>query len=254
LTLFNACPTGAFFGEALAWAVRPHRIHQGRRPSSGSMETMRFRPPVELVGTRLRLVPLALEHASALAWAGRDPEIWRLLLAGPRTTRERMAAHIAELLALQAAGSDLPFTVLRADNGAPVGMTRFLAIDRPNRTVEVGGTWLDSAYWRTPFNTETKRLMLGHAFETEGARRVQLKTDLRNVRSQRAIERIGAVREGILREHLQLPDGFVRSSVMYSVLASEWPSVRARLDELLGRPWSGTAPVTPGETSVDASP
>jgi N-acetyltransferase len=218
------------------------------------METMRFRAPVELVGTRLRLVPLSLEHASALARAGRDPEIWRLLLAGLRTTPERMAAQIAELLTLQAAGSDLPFTILRADNGTPIGMTRFLTIDRPNRTVEVGGTWLDSAYWRTPFNTEMKRLMLSHAFETEHVRRVQLKTDLRNVRSQRAIERIGAVREGILREHLQLPDGFVRSSIMYSVLASEWPTVRARLDELLGRPWSGKLPVSPSETSVGASP
>lgn len=218
------------------------------------METMQFRPPVELVGTRLRLVPLTLDHAAALARAGRDPEIWRLLLAGPRTTPERMAVQISDLLSLQRAGSDLPFTIVRADNGTPIGMTRFLAIDRPNHAVEVGGTWLDSAYWRTPFNTEAKRLMLGYAFDTERARRVQLKTDLRNVRSQRAIERIGAVREGILREHLQLPDGFVRSSVMYSILASEWPTVRARLDELVRRPWTGKVAVSPGGRSGDASP
>ena len=117
-------------------------------------------------------------------------------------------------------------------------MTNFLHIDRENQSVEVGGTWLDSGFWRTPFNTESKYLLFRHAFEVERVNRLQLQTDLRNERSQRAIERLGAVREAVLREDVQLADGYFRSSVYYSVLASEWPAVRARLEASLARPWN----------------
>ena len=117
-------------------------------------------------------------------------------------------------------------------------MTRYLEIDRDHRRVEVGGTWYAVSHQRTPVNTECKRLLLGHAFDVEKVQRVQFKTDLRNLRSQRAIERLGAVREGVLRDHMQMPDGFTRSSVVYSIVRREWPEIRARLDALLTRSWS----------------
>lgn len=155
---------------------------------------------------------------------------------------EELEGTIRGLLAQQALGTDLPFaTVLRA-TGRTVGTTRFLRIDRPSHGVEIGGTVLDSAYWRTPVNTESKFLMLRYAFEEEAAHRVQFQTDLRNVRSQRAIERLGAVPEARLREDVLLPDGSFRTSVYYSILESEWPGVRGRLEGMLARPWTPPAP------------
>ena len=144
-----------------------------------------------------------------------------------------MMRLIDTLLDRQSKGTDLPFTLCTLPNRTPVGMTRFLQIDRENRSVEVGGTWLGRDYWRTPLNTESKLLMLRYAFEVEKVNRVQLQTDLRNVRSQTAIERIGAVREGVLRDHAILWNGYVRSSVVYSILANEWPAVKHRLEEYL---------------------
>ena len=132
--------------------------------------------------------------------------------------------------------------MLRLPERVVSGMFRFFDIDRASRWVEVG-TWLDPAVWRTPVNTEVKYLGLRYAFEEEGMHRVQLKTDSRNVRSQQAIERLGAVREGLLREHVRLPDGSLRSSYVYSVLESEWPSVKRNLEARLARPWNRRAPV-----------
>jgi RimJ/RimL family protein N-acetyltransferase len=175
-------------------------------------------------------------HAAALARAGADPEIWRYLPYGPCETAERMERLISALLERQASGSDLAFTVVDAASGAVVGMTRFLEIDREHRRAEIGGTWYERSMQRTPCNTECKRLLLTYAFEAEVANRVQFKTDARNERSQRAIERIGGVREGILRDHMVMPDGFRRSSVVYSIVAGEWPAVRDRLDALRARP------------------
>lgn len=200
------------------------------------LESFRFYPSLE--GRFVRLVPLGVEHSRPLAEAARDPEVRRYILTTPSATPEEMKAVIRTLLERRAQGTDLPFTTIRRSDSRPVGMTRYLNIDRPNDTVEVGGTWLDRRLWRSPFNTETKYLLLSHAFETEGAHRVYLKTDVRNERSQRAIERIGAVREAILREHIRLPDGQYRSSVYYSVLAREWPDVKRGLKERLARPWT----------------
>lgn len=211
------------------------------RPASGarSMRPEAFRSTVRLEGRYIDLVPLAAAHLDALVAAGRDPRVWEFMRYGARDRRESMAELIDLLLERQRLGQDLPFTVRRHPGEVPIGMTRYLDIDRPNRSVEIGGTWYDPAYWRTPINTEAKYLLLRHAFEVENVLRVQLKTDTRNARSQRAIERLGAVREGVLREHLILPDGVVRSSVIYSIVEREWPSVRQRLESLLDRPWIG---------------
>jgi len=200
-----------------------------------------FRPPLTLTGRRVDLVPLTLEHVAPLARAGADPSIWRFMTVGPRQTPAAMEDLIRLLLRRQAEGTDLAFTVVDKSDEVPIGMTRYLEIDRGHRRVEIGGTWYAPSFQRTPVNTECKRLLLAHAFDVEGVQRVQLKTDLRNLRSQRAIERIGATREGVLRDHMLLPDGFVRSSVVYSVVRAEWPSVRTRLDAMLARPWPGTA-------------
>jgi len=198
-----------------------------------------FRRPVTLAGRYVRLVPLDRSHRAALHEVAADEEVSRYLVNGPGTSLAELDSLMDLLFARQAAGTDLAFTTVRAGDGRPVGMTRYLHIDRPNDCVEVGGTWLGRAWWRTPFNTESKLLMLGHAFEVEGAHRVSLQTDLRNERSQRAIERVGARREAVLREDRLLPNGYYRSSVFYAVLQDEWPEVRAGLEEKLARPWSG---------------
>lgn len=200
---------------------------------------MVFRPPVTLAGRYVRLVPLAPEHAGTLWAAGRDQEIWTYMRTSFVRSEAEMGALIAKLLDRQRAGTDLPFTVELAESGKPIGMTRFLDIQRDDGAVEVGGTWYTTGLQRTPVNTDCKLALLRHAFDVEGAHRVQIKTDQRNLRSQRAIERLGASREGVLREHVRMPDGTFRSSVYYSILSTEWPEVRRRLEGFLARPWSG---------------
>jgi len=197
-----------------------------------------FHPPVVMHGRWVTLVPLSRDHLTALTRAGRDPEIWQYLRIGPGRNREEMTALVEHHLAEQEKGEALPFTILVRPDDRPAGIVRYLEIDRENRSVEVG-TWLSSALWRSPINTEVKLLTLRYAFDEEKVHRFQLKTDVRNERSQRAIDRLGARREGTLREHLLRPDGVYRSSIYYSILAPEWPSVRDRLEAMLARPWSG---------------
>ncbi|HEV2316380.1 MAG TPA: GNAT family protein [Thermoplasmata archaeon] len=194
---------------------------------SGSMA---FRPPVILQGRQVCLAPLSHGHLEALVRAGDSPEIWEYLHAGDSRGPERMRALIQTLLDRQAAGTDLAFTVLAVPGLEPIGMTRYLHILREDRCVEIGGTWYARARWRTAVNTESKLMLLRHAFETEGCHRVELRTDERNVRSQRAIERLGALKEALLREHMVRRDGTFRSSYVYGIVASEWPAVRARLE------------------------
>ncbi len=189
--------------------------------------------PLTLIGRVVRLVPLSEEHVPALALAGRDPGIWQFMPYGPVDTEDKMRDLVHFWLRQQAKGTDLPFTVFHLADSCAVGMTRYLDIRPADRTLEIGGTWYTPAYQHTAVNTECKYLLLCHAFETLGCIRVQLKTDLRNERSQRAIERLGAVREGVLRNHMILPDGTVRPSVYYSILAAEWPAVKSRLEGLL---------------------
>lgn len=192
--------------------------------------------PVTLTGRHVRLEPLSEAHVPDLAIAGRDPEIWQWMPYGEVTSEPRMFDWVRDLLARQARGTDLPFAVIAASTGRAVGCTRYLDIQVAHRALEVGGTWYATEHQRTAVNTECKLLIVGHAFEGIGANRVQFKTDLRNVRSQRALERIGAVREGVLREHMLMPDGHLRSSAYYSILAREWPSVKDRLEAKLASP------------------
>jgi RimJ/RimL family protein N-acetyltransferase len=189
--------------------------------------------PVTLRGNIVQLVPLEVAHVPELATAGRDESIWALMPYGLRTTEARMAEHIREALEGQAEGFELAFAVIHQASGLAIGCTRYLDIRPAHRALEIGGTWYAVDYQRTGVNTECKLLLLRHAFEALGCVRVQLKTDLRNERSQRATERIGGVREGVLRKQMILPDGHQRWTVMYSILDEEWPAVKSRLQSRL---------------------
>ncbi|HEY2980097.1 MAG TPA: GNAT family protein [Anaerolineales bacterium] len=191
--------------------------------------------PVILSGRYVRLEPLTLEHVPALAEIGVGQPFWNLLLYGDMKSVDDMRAWVGGILAAAARGTDLPFAVIHLESGRVAGATRYLNITPEHRGLEVGGTWYGPDFQRTPVNTECKLLLFQHAFETLGAIRLQLKTDLLNERSQRAIERIGAQKEGILRKHMILPDGRLRDSVFYSILDTEWPAVKQRLQEMLDR-------------------
>jgi RimJ/RimL family protein N-acetyltransferase len=189
--------------------------------------------PVTLTGKIVRLEPLSESHVADLARVGLEEKIWHFMRYGNVETVEQLSAWVRELLDLQAQGTDLPFAVINLANGRAIGSTRYLEIDQLNRSLEIGGTWYGLDYQGTLVNTECKYLLLKHAFEMLGCVRVWLKTDRRNLRSQRAIERMGAVREGVLRNHMILPDGYIRDSVMYSILPQEWPKVKLKLEARL---------------------
>lgn len=191
--------------------------------------------PIALEGKLARLEPLSEAHVSELAEVGLEPDIWRHMLYGNIDSEDKLRGFVLSLLAMQAKGEALPFAVIDRSTGKAIGCTRYMAIDIRNRGLEIGGTWYGPRYQRTGVNTECKYLLLRHAFEVWGCIRAQLKTDLNNVRSQAAIERIGAVKEGVLRNHMIRPDGTVRDSVMYSIIDAEWPGVKARLEKLMGR-------------------
>jgi RimJ/RimL family protein N-acetyltransferase len=191
--------------------------------------------PVTLTGKYVRLVPMTVDHTAALAEIGVGQNFWDFMLYGNMNTEEDMRSWVLDILSRAEKGTDLPFVAIHLESGRPAGATRYLNIMPNDRGLEIGGTWYGPEFQRTAVNTECKYLLLRHAFETLGCIRVQLKTDLRNERSQKAIERIGAVREGVLRNHMILPDGRYRNSVFYSILDMEWPQVRERLDGMLGR-------------------
>jgi len=189
--------------------------------------------PVTLTGRTVRLEPLGGRHVPGLAQVGAEPSIWTYMPYGDVTTESAMQIWVDNLLRHSEAGDELPFVVIHLPTGRVAGATRYMDIRPPHRGLEIGGTWYGKEFQRTAVNTECKYLLLRHAFEILGCIRVQLKTDSRNERSQRAIERIGAVREGVLRNHMIMPDGVYRHSVYYSILDTEWPGVKERLEEML---------------------
>jgi len=189
--------------------------------------------PVTLTGRHVTLLPLSPDHAPALAEAVQDGELWRLWYTAVPSP-EGMAAEITRRLGLMAGGSMLPFTVLDA-TGKPVGMTTYMNIDSAHQRVEIGSTWYARSVQRTPLNTEAKRLLLAHAFETLDCIAVEFRTHRFNTRSRRAIERLGAQLDGILRNHQRASNGTLRDTAVYSITADEWPTVRTHLDFQLER-------------------
>jgi len=191
--------------------------------------------PVTLSGRAVRLEPLALDHVDGLSRVGLDPELWTWV---PRavTTPEEMAGYVRSALADQEKGVALPFAIVDQKGGRPIGSTRYGNIEPAHRRLEIGWTWVATAFQRTAANTEAKLLLLAHAFDTLGAIRVELKTDALNQRSRAAIRRIGGVEEGTFRRHLITASGRVRDTVYFSILDHEWPAVKARLTSMLARP------------------
>jgi len=191
---------------------------------------------VTLRGAHVMLEPLSMEHLDQLCEVGLDPELWRWSTSLVRT-REDMSRYVETAIRERTAGTALPFATIATASGRLIGSTRFGNIDRLNRRVEIGWTWVGVPWQRTAANTEAKYLMLRHAFETLGCIRVEFKTDSLNDRSRRAILRIGAKEEGTLRNHMLVHDGRYRHSVYFSVIDSEWPGVKEALEEkLAGNP------------------
>jgi RimJ/RimL family protein N-acetyltransferase len=194
--------------------------------------------PVTLSGSHVELRPLAREHAAGLKEAVRDGDLWKLwYTAIPRP--EAMEAEIERRLGLQEAGSMLPFTVVAQPSGRIAGMTTYMNIDKAGPRVEIGSTWYARSVQRTPLNTQAKLLLLGHAFERLGCLAVEFRTHFFNQQSRRAIERLGAKLDGILRCHMRTADGTLRDTCVYSIVAAEWPTVKTHLTFQLEREASG---------------
>jgi N-acetyltransferase len=190
-----------------------------------------------LRGSRTILVPLAASHEAALLSAAADGELWNLkvtIVPGPVTICE----YISHAIAGRDAGTVMPFLIALKENNQVVGTTRYLKIDQANRTLEIGYTWLAASFQRSFVNTEAKYLLLRYAFEELKAVRVQFITDELNERSRVALLRIGSKQEGIIRHERIMPDGRKRNSALYSIIDTEWPVVRTRLQEKLGAPAS----------------
>lgn len=189
--------------------------------------------PVTLTGKFVRLEPLTEGHAAGLTKIGLDDDIWQYMPYGNMRNENDIKHWIRVILDHESRGTDLPFVVIQLATGRVAGTTRYMEIRPEHHGLEIGGTWYGAEFRRTQVNTECKYLLLKQAFEELKCIRVQLKTDSRNERSQRAIERIGAVKEGMLRKHMILPDGYLRHSIYYSILDTEWPKVKTKLEEML---------------------
>jgi RimJ/RimL family protein N-acetyltransferase len=188
--------------------------------------------PVTLEGHHVRLEPLSRQHKSQLATVALDPELWRFTPTQIHSTDD-LDAYIETALSGQKAGTAIPFATVDRSTGRAIGSTRFGNIDPQNRRAEIGWTWLGRDFQRKAFNTEAKLLMLTHAFERMDCIRVELRADVLNAKSRNAIARLGAKEEGILRQHMILPDGRMIDWVYYSILRDEWPAIRVGLERKL---------------------
>ena len=191
--------------------------------------------PVTLRGANVALVPLAQSHRDDLIEAVKDGELWNLWYTFVPPP-DRMEVEIARRLGLQEAGSMLPFAVIESSSGKAVGMTTYMNVDAANRRVEIGSTWYRARVQRSALNTECKRLLLGHAFETLDCIAVEFRTHFFNQQSRRAIERLGAKLDGVLRNHQRAANGTLRDTCVYSITLAEWPTVKAHLDWQLQKP------------------
>jgi RimJ/RimL family protein N-acetyltransferase len=188
--------------------------------------------PVTLEGRHVRLEPLSQAHHAGLSAVGLDEQLWRWIPTPVRTPAE-MSAYIATALDEQTRGVSSPFAQIEKSSGRAIGCTRYGNIDRTHHRVEIGWTWVAPAWQRTGVNTETKYLLLQHAFETLGCIRVELKTDSLNEKSRNAILRLGAREEGTFRNHMITASGRIRHTVYFSILDSEWAAVKARLQSMM---------------------
>lgn len=190
--------------------------------------------PVVLEGSRIRMEPLRLDHLADLARVAFDPPLWQWTIMGPQD-EAGLRRWLETALANADAGAERPFATIDLASGRAIGSSRYLSIVPEHRRLEIGWTWIGTAFQRTGANREAKLLQLTHAFETLGANRVEFKTHARNERSRTALAGIGATFEGIFRNHMIMPDGSIRDSAWFSVVADDWPGVKARLEASLSR-------------------
>ena len=198
------------------------------------MPTQSWVAPVVLEGSHVRLEPLRPDHFADLARVAFDPPLWQWTIMGPQD-EPGLRRWVETALANAEAGTERPFATIDLASGRAIGSSRFMSIVPEHRRLEIGWTWVGTAYQRTGANREAKLLQLTHAFETLGANRVEFKTHSRNERSRTALAGIGATFEGIFRSHSIMPDGSIRDSAYFSVIAQEWPQVKARLEASLAR-------------------
>ena len=210
----------------------------GRAPSAthyhSEMPHQAWVQPVVLEGSRVRLEPLRAEHLADLNLVAFDLALWRWTIMGPQDTAG-LRRWFEAALANAATGTERPFATIDRASGRAVGSTRFLSIVPEHRRLEIGWTWVGTTFQRTGANREAKLLQLTHAFEVLGANRVEFKTHARNERSRTALAGIGATFEGVFRSHMIMPDGSIRDSAYFSVIAEEWPEVKAHLEASLAR-------------------
>ncbi|NDI36535.1 GNAT family N-acetyltransferase [Chengkuizengella sediminis] len=186
----------------------------------------------ELIGERVKIIPMTEEHTNALFKAGKQEKIWDYMPRRVSNIKD-MEELVMEALSDKKKGTSLPFVIVDLQSNEIVGSTRFIHINLKDRHLEIGWTWLNPIVWRTKVNSECKYLLLKYCFEQLNLTRVQLKADERNIRSLQAIERIGGHREGILRKDRVLPDGFIRNAVYYSIIEEEWLAVKKKLESSL---------------------
>jgi RimJ/RimL family protein N-acetyltransferase len=222
--------------------VEPERLLSAERALrlSGSLprrwsprETIDWLEPQALEGEKVRLDPLDVDHARDLFGQSNDDEIWAYLPSLRPTCRADVEALIRRAADQREHGERLPFAIVDQATGRAIGSTSYVDLQPVHNRVEIGWTWLGRSWWHTAANTEAKRLLLGHAFDRVRVDRVQLTCDARNARSQAAIERLGARREGVLRQHYRCPDGFQRDTVFYGITSADWPAISLALEERL---------------------
>ena len=193
-----------------------------------------FVEPIQLTGQHVTLEPLCIEHDAALQEAVCDGSLWKLWYTAIPTP-EKMHAEIERRLALQKTGSMMPFVVRRLDTGQVCGMTTYMNIDAAHRRLEIGSTWYAASAQRTAVNTETKWLLLTHAFEVLDCMAVEFRTHWMNHASRQALARLGAKQDGVLRHHMRMADGSIRDTVVFSIIAPEWTTVKRHLSDRLER-------------------
>jgi RimJ/RimL family protein N-acetyltransferase len=192
-------------------------------------------PAVTLTGKSVRLEPIDYRHAEDLELMTGEPEIWRLMSFGSLQDPAVLRTFIADRIADWVRGEGLTFAIIDLASGRAIGTTSLMDVVPADERLEIGRTWIGRPFWRTAVNTECKFLLLTHAFEVLACRRVQLQTDVLNLRSQAAILRLGATKEGVLRRNKTCGDGRIRDSMIFSILKEEWPGVSTRLVELIAR-------------------
>ena len=198
------------------------------------MQSLIFEPkPIVLDGDHVRLEPIELRHAADLYEAGNDESIWRYKWVPMPQSLDEVRQWTEAVTQSMTRGNEIAYAIVSKTDQRAIGSTRYLNISPAHRMLEIGWTWIGTKYQRTAVNTECKYLLLTHAFEQLGAVRVQFKTDARNERSRRAIERLGAVKEGVLRKSHTTHTGHIRDSVYYSIIDDEWPAVKHRLEQYL---------------------